>query len=130
MGGTSGALLEIMFRRMATYIATTGTNSGMTAACIWGNALLDGVAAIKLYGGASVGMRTMLDALEPAIQSYCKSHNIVDAAVAAKIGVENTKTMTSLAGRSNYVESTLMDGIPDPGAYGVAEAFAVAATLL
>lgn len=52
------------------------------------------------------------------------------SAKAALLGMESTKTMGSLAGRSNYVDESIMDGIPDPGAAVVAEAFAVAAVTL
>lgn len=52
------------------------------------------------------------------------------SAKAALIGMESTKTMGSLAGRSNYVDESMMNGIPDPGAAVVAEAFAVAAVTL
>lgn len=44
-------------------------------------------------------------------------------AEAAKGGVEKTKTMASLAGRSNYVNQDKMNGTPDPGAVAVAAAF-------
>ena len=44
--------------------------------------------------------------------------------------MESTKTMGSLAGRSNYVEESRMSGIPDPGAAVIAEAFAVASGIL
>lgn len=52
------------------------------------------------------------------------------SAKAALTGMESTKTMGSLAGRSNYVDENMMNGIPDPGAAVVAEAFAVAAVTL
>ena len=44
--------------------------------------------------------------------------------------MESTKTMGSLAGRSNYVDGKSMNGIPDPGAAVVAEVFAAAFTAL
>jgi hypothetical protein len=44
--------------------------------------------------------------------------------------MEKTKTMESLAGRSNYVLKSQMEGTPDPGAVAVAEAFACAAAIL
>ena len=44
-------------------------------------------------------------------------------AEAANAGAEKTKTMASLAGRSNYVNQEKMDGTPDPGAVAVAAAF-------
>jgi DAK2 domain len=43
--------------------------------------------------------------------------------------MESTKTMASLAGRSNYVDQQRMNGIPDPGAAVVAEAFETAANI-
>ena len=55
---------------------------------------------------------------------------IVASAIAAQNGMESTKTMGSLAGRSNYVEESRMSGIPDPGAAVIAEAFAVASGIL
>ncbi len=55
---------------------------------------------------------------------------ISEAAKAAETGMESTKTMESLAGRSNYVSSNTMLGIPDPGAYAMSQAFSVAAEIL
>ena len=49
---------------------------------------------------------------------------------AAVQGMESTKTMNSLAGRSNYVGQSQMNGIPDPGAAVIAEAFTVALATL
>ena len=72
MGGTSGALLEIFFRAMAGHMATTSATSTPTStpqqAVEWSTAMWKGLEAIKFYGGATVGMRTMLDALEPGLQ--------------------------------------------------------------
>lgn len=58
------------------------------------------------------------------------SGGIQEGSAAASKGMESTKTMGSLAGRSNYVDETRMNGIPDPGAAVVAEAFAVALATL
>jgi hypothetical protein len=33
--------------------------------------------------------------------------------------MEKTKTMESLAGRSNYIQAERMMGVPDPGAFAV-----------
>lgn len=59
MGGTSGALIELMLRNMAAYFISS-TSAGSAS---WPEALVKGVDAIQFYGGASIGMRTMLDAL-------------------------------------------------------------------
>jgi dihydroxyacetone kinase len=52
------------------------------------------------------------------------------SSVKARQGCDDTKTMQALAGRSNYVNTDLMTGVPDPGALAVAEAFEVAARVL
>ena len=91
----------------------------------WPDALLSGLNAIKLYGGAQVGMRTMLDSLEPAIQAL-RSSDLVTAVVAANEGAEQTKTLISLAGRSNYIDNDFLKDTPDPGAVAVSVAFLAA----
>eukprot|EP01041_Mallomonas_annulata_P001980 gene1980-3853_t len=105
MGGTSGALLEIMLRAMASSLM-----------------------AVKTYGGATVDMRTMLDALIPATLTLVEGGTCQAAAIAARTGAESTKTMTGLAGRSNYIQQEQMRGVPDPGAVAIAEAFEAAAS--
>lgn len=54
MGGTSGALLELFFRAMASHFSLKSREGG------WEQAVQIGVSAIKFYGGADQGMRTML----------------------------------------------------------------------
>ncbi len=56
--------------------------------------------------------------------------NAKAASIAAQEGMEKTKYMESLAGRSNYVLKSKMEGTPDPGAVAVAEAFGCAAGIL
>ena len=48
-------------------IHSQGEEDKSTYQSLWGQGFLHGLEAIKFYGGATVGMRTMLDALEPAI---------------------------------------------------------------
>jgi hypothetical protein len=57
---------------------------------------------------------------------YFIGESVAVAAAAATAGMELTKTMGSLAGRSNYVSQDKMEGVPDPGAAAVASAFEVA----
>lgn len=122
MGGSLGVLLEIFFRRVSSHLSACAVEDGA-----WRGALLDGLGAIKQYGGATVGMRTMLDALEPAVLA---EGGPAIAAEAARAGMERTKTMDPLAGRSNYVQAEAMRGTPDPGAFAVYMAFTVAAEVL
>jgi dihydroxyacetone kinase len=126
MGGTSGALYEIMFRSMAQYFHGK-PSQGVATIQIWALALEVGSKSIMNYGGATEGMRTMLDALIPATQAMVSATSsslttqevINQASSAALEGAERTKTMASLAGRANYVAAAAMEGIPDPGAYAI-----------
>lgn len=168
MGGTSGGLLELFFRAAAnTMIGMSAEADGFHCTA---KALQAGVESVKFYGGAQIGMRTMLDALIPAVEQLVSSvepvaeselfaqietqlqarnegessHGIDStevramanavrvalSSVKARQGSNNTKTMTALAGRSNYVHSDVMNGVPDPGALAVAEAFEVAGRVL
>ncbi len=96
----------------------------------WIKALEEGSRQVQLYGGAVLGMRTLLDALLPAILCLVEGQSLKQAALAAQIGAQNTKNMQSLAGRSNYINDELLKGTPDPGAVAVAEAFLAAAAYL
>lgn len=75
-------------------------------------------------------MRTMLDAFVPAIAALQAGHSVKEAAQQAEAGAEATKAMSSLAGRSNYINQELLRGTPDPGAAAVACAFAAAAEVI
>lgn len=124
MGGTSGALIELMLRAMAAYFSSGQENLS------WAKALDKGVGAMQFYGGATVGMRTMLDALVPAVQTLNSPvGSVAAAAAAAETGMESTKSMPSLAGRSNYIQEEKLKGIPDPGAVAVSACFQAVAAL-
>ena len=81
---------------------------------------------IRARGGARVGDKTLVDALEPAVNSLKESVianapfllALRKAAEAAKTGCESTKHMTAKHGKAKYLgEQTL--GYVDPGAYTV-----------
>jgi len=91
------------------------------------DALLSGLAQMKQYGGADLGDRTLIDALQPALGALQKS-DIQAAAQAAKKGADATASMQKAgAGRSSYVNKDNLDGVTDPGAVAVAEVFAALA---
>lgn len=120
MGGSSGVLLSIFFTA-----AGQALDSGAGVA----KALLAGLERMTFYGGARVGDRTMVDALEPALKAL-DADGLEEAAAAARRGAEATAAMEKAkAGRSAYVGTKLL-GVVDPGAHAVAEVFAAAATLL
>ncbi|KAI2499809.1 DAK2 domain [Fragilaria crotonensis] len=120
MGGTSGVLLELMFRKMSS----TLSREAKIGAVELGKAFAAGVDAVSLYGGASVGARTMLDALVPAATELITSGSVAEAAMMARAGADATALMkTASAGRSNYLSETTLEGTPDPGAVAVAIVF-------
>lgn len=116
MGGTSGILLELMFRKAGTTCASGGPLTSKEIA----EAFKAGVDAISFYGGAREGSRTMLDALFPATKAMLieSGADVVAAAKAAREGADKTAKMEHAeAGRSNYVSD--LKGTPDPGAVAV-----------
>lgn len=116
MGGSSGVLMSIFF-------TATGQKIGEGASFVEGLAF--GLKQMKHYGGAGLGDRTMIDALQPALEILLKDqHDLSGAVHAAQKGVENTANATKAkAGRSSYLNSDSLVGNPDPGAVAVAEVF-------
>ena len=117
MGGTSGVLLELMFRKMSSTLSREPKIGTAELA----KAFSAGVDAVSLYGGATVGARTMLDALVPAAIELVASGSVLEAAAKARAGADATAVMKSAsAGRSNYLSEMTLVGTPDPGAVAVA----------
>ncbi|RUW32417.1 MULTISPECIES: dihydroxyacetone kinase subunit DhaK [unclassified Mesorhizobium] len=118
MGGSSGVLLSIFF---------TAAAQSLKGGAPLGKALLAGLDRMTFYGGAKVGDRTMVDALEPALKALDAS-GLEAAASAARHGAEATAAMQrAKAGRSAYIGRQL--DIADPGAFAVAEVFAAVAAM-
>ncbi|WP_252145383.1 dihydroxyacetone kinase subunit DhaK [Yokenella regensburgei] len=114
MGGSSGVLMSIFFTA-----AGQSVQNGKGVA----EALLDGLKQMKQYGGADLGDRTLIDALQPALETL-RSGDLQAAASAAQQGAERTATMSKAgAGRSSYVNKENLDGVMDPGAVAIAEVF-------
>ena len=112
MGGSSGVLLAILFAAAGS-VSANGSQ--------WPQALQSGLRRMMEYGGAKLGDRTMIDALEPALSVLVSGKSMADAAEAARKGANATATMTrAKAGRSAYVSATNLQGIVDPGAEAVA----------
>lgn len=117
MGGTSGILLELLMGKFASTLAQQAEITPTSFAVAFGA----GVSAVQLYGGATVGSRTMLDAMVPAAQVWKETNNLAQAAQAARKGADGTASMgTASAGRSNYLSQESLQGTPDPGAIAVA----------
>ncbi|MGN8094909.1 dihydroxyacetone kinase subunit DhaK [Methylobacterium sp. 22177] len=118
VGGSSGVLGSIFF---------AATASALADGAAWPEALGQGVARVQGYGGAKAGDRTLLDALIPAVEAL-KNGDLAAAAAAARAGAEATAGMERAgAGRSSYLAAGDLAGVQDPGAAGVAAAFAALA---
>ncbi len=108
MGGSSGAILDIILHSAA---ATLKEKKGA-----WRDAFKTSLEQASFYGGAKVGSRTMLDALIPASIAAATDGSWSDICASAREGMEATKFMAPLAGRSAYLTKEKTDGTPDPGA--------------
>ncbi len=114
MGGSSGVLMSIFFTAAGQKL-----HDGQSLP----EALLSGLAQMKQYGGAQPGDRTLIDALQPALEALQKG-DLQAAVQAAQQGAEATAKMEKAgAGRSSYVNKENLEGVMDPGAVAVAEVF-------
>ncbi|XP_029615570.1 triokinase/FMN cyclase [Salmo trutta] len=122
MGGSSGALYSL-FLTAAAALLKDGSDPAA-----WANAMQAGTDAMRWYGGADPGDRTMLDALCPAVEELRRLTTsppgghmaILQAAVEkAELGAESTRDLTARAGRASYI-ATVRVTLPDPGAVAIA----------
>lgn len=119
VGGASGPLYG------TAYMKAAAAASGKTAITLEdGKAMLEAVIdGIKMRGKAERGEKTMLDALEPALEALTKGIENGDdietclnaMCDAAKEGVEYTKTIRATKGRASYLGDRSI-GHQDPGA--------------
>ena len=113
MGGSSGVLLAIFFAAAGDAAA-----SGKDTVA----ALKDALERIGEVGGASLGDRTMIDALAPALDAL--GDGLPAAATAARAGADGTAKITrARAGRASYLSEESLAGHNDPGAEAVAQLF-------
>jgi len=119
VGGASGPLYGTAIIRAAVPAAGKFEIDSLTAQAMWEAA----VTGIKERGKASRGEKTMLDALEPALEAFSEGvktdKTIFEclklASTAAQYGVEYTKTIAASKGRASYLGDRSI-GHQDPGA--------------
>ena len=113
MGGSSGVLLAIFF-------AAAGDASASGKDFV--GALQAGLDRVQQVGGASLGDRTMIDAMQPALDAL--PNGVAAAAKAARAGADATAKITKArAGRASYLSEASLAGHNDPGAEAVALLF-------
>ncbi|KAK5167818.1 dihydroxyacetone kinase Dak1 [Saxophila tyrrhenica] len=124
MDGTSGALYAIFLNALAGGIRQQGSSSSQSAdPAIWAKALKAALDAMSKYTPAQPGDRTLVDALQPFVETLEKSKSVDEAAKAAEQGSAKTKGMKASLGRTVYVGGSGFEEVPDPGAHGLAVFF-------
>jgi phosphoenolpyruvate---glycerone phosphotransferase subunit DhaL len=119
VGGASGALYGTFFFQAST--VAQGKNE--LSASEFGSILEKGLEGIISRGKAAVGDKTMVDALQPAIEAYRHSVDsgetleqaLSSAVRAAEEGVKSTVPLPARKGRASYLGERSA-GHPDPGA--------------
>jgi phosphoenolpyruvate---glycerone phosphotransferase subunit DhaL len=128
-GGTSGPLYGMFFRELAKAAGDAAEVDLATLAAGVGA----GIGAVCRLGGASVGEKTMVDALQPAADALARAvaagtaldGALRDAAAAARAGADATAGLVARRGRATYVGDAAA-GVTDPGAAAAALFFEAA----
>jgi dihydroxyacetone kinase-like protein len=118
VGGAAGPLYGTAFLRASTVLADKEEVSAEDAA----GALEAALGGVKQRGKAEVGDKTIIDALQPAVEAAKQAAGEGSVAVvlraateAAKEGAESTVPLTARRGRASYLGARAA-GHQDPGA--------------
>ena len=118
-GGASSAILGTFFGGMADIDAGDEINCNGLAA------IFDaGLIAVSKHTKAAPGDKTMMDALVPAVNAIQAAaaagetiaEALEQAAIAARSGVESTKSLIAKQGRAKFLGAKTL-GYPDAGAF-------------
>jgi dihydroxyacetone kinase-like protein len=119
VGGARGPLYGTFFLRASTVVAGKEELSGAEVLEL----LEAGLAGVRQRGKAQTGDKTMVDALQPAVQALGSalaerqelSAALARAAAAARVGAEATVPLIARKGRASYLGERSV-GHQDPGA--------------
>jgi dihydroxyacetone kinase-like protein len=120
MGGASGAIFGTFFRNGGKALAGKENFDAAALAAF----LQAGVDGVKQRGGAAVGDKTVVDAMQPAAEKAAEVAGqslpdaITAAAAAADAGLEASKAMVAKFGRAKTLGEACI-GFPDAGAMSV-----------
>ncbi len=122
MGGASGALFGTFFLKG---VGIAKGKDSLNKADM-DSILQAGLAGVKGRGKAEVGDKTMVDALEPAVEAFCagETYSVAwqKAAAAAWQGAESTVNMLARHGRAKFIGERAV-GHQDAGATTIALIF-------
>ena len=124
VGGSLGAIISII---LAAFSSTLRKNLlleksvGLGEAAV-SQALGPALENLKLYTGARVGDRTVMDTLIPFCDIMRETSMLEKAVSAAEAGSKATAAMTPRFGRASYIgdKDDASNRPPDPGAYAAA----------
>ncbi|EMG49713.1 DAK Dihydroxyacetone kinase [Candida maltosa Xu316] len=119
MGGTSGGLYSIYLTALVKHLKESKDVSVQSVGDAMYHALHDG---LFKYTRARVGGRTLIDTLQPFVDTLHETGDLDKAVESATKGCEETKNLHASFGRASYVnedEFKAEGGIPDPGAVGL-----------
>lgn len=124
-GGSAGMLMGCFFKGMAM-----GHRANDSCGIELSGMLTEGAVYLEKNSGASLGDKTMLDALIPAVATYSESikggadilHTLRLSVDAAYQGVDATKDMIPVRGRAKNLGKKAL-GVCDPGATSIALLF-------
>jgi len=122
MDGTSGALYAIYLNSLVHSLRAQGS-SGDATPKVWGAALKQASEALSKYTPAQPGDRTLVDALQPFVETLNSTGDLKKAAESSRKGAEGTKGMKASLGRTVYIGGSGFEQVPDPGAWGLSEFF-------
>jgi dihydroxyacetone kinase-like protein len=120
MGGASGAIFGTFFRNGGKALNGKDTFDASGLAAF----LKAGVDGVKQRGGAAIGDKTCVDAMEPAankaaeVEAQTLPEAITAVAAAADAGKEASKAMVAKFGRAKTLGEACI-GFPDAGACSV-----------
>ena len=106
-GGTSGAIFGLFFHTLGERLKAVDSSVS--------DAFDQALTAIKELGGAQVGDRTVIDAIEPAVEALKADNDWSEVASAAADGAAETASMAAAKGRASYMGDNAAD-VVDPGA--------------
>lgn len=119
MGGTSGGIYSIFLTALVHQLQQAEKISIESVATALNEALYSG---LFKYTKARIGGRTLVDTLQPFVDTLYETKDVSKSMEAAKKGCNETKNLQAKFGRASYVDGKEFDvegGIPDPGAVGV-----------
>ncbi len=125
MGGASGAIFGTFFLKGVALLRDAEDLRQDDMAAL----LQAGLDGVKARGKAQIGDKTMVDALEPAVEAFASAADFAtawrDAATAARKGADSTVDLVARQGRAKFLGQRAI-GHPDPGATTIALIFEAA----